>query len=236
MKLSTVLFDLDGTLLPMDQEVFVKAYLGLLSKRMAPHGYDPREIVDAVWKGTDAMVRNDGSRTNEAVFWNLFQARFGPKSLEDMPIFEDFYRADFELARGSCGFAPEAARTLELCRELGLRTTLATNPIFPALATRARIRWAGLEPECFDLITTYENSRFCKPNPLYYQEITEKLLVAPRECLMVGNDVQEDLAARELGMRVFLLTPCMIDRRDTDLSQFPHGDFEALHRFLKAIA
>ena len=44
-------------------------------------------------------------------------------------------------------------------KELGLRAVLATNPIFPAVATRSRIRWAGLEPEDFELCTTYENSR-----------------------------------------------------------------------------
>ena len=29
--LTTILFDLDGTLLPMDQEVFVKDYLGRMA-------------------------------------------------------------------------------------------------------------------------------------------------------------------------------------------------------------
>ena len=30
--IETVLFDLDGTLLPMDQDEFVNAYMGLLAK------------------------------------------------------------------------------------------------------------------------------------------------------------------------------------------------------------
>ena len=29
-KITTVLFDLDGTLLPMDQDLFVKSYFGIL--------------------------------------------------------------------------------------------------------------------------------------------------------------------------------------------------------------
>ena len=36
MKLDTVLFDLDGTLLPMDQDVFIKAYFGRLARKLAP--------------------------------------------------------------------------------------------------------------------------------------------------------------------------------------------------------
>lgn len=30
---TTILFDLDGTLLPMDMEAFTKAYFGLLAKK-----------------------------------------------------------------------------------------------------------------------------------------------------------------------------------------------------------
>jgi len=32
---------------------------------------------------------------------------------------------------------------------MGFRVALATNPIFPAIATEKRIRWAGLTPEDF---------------------------------------------------------------------------------------
>ena len=40
--IKTVLFDLDGTLLPMDQDNFVKAYFKNLAIKLAPHGYDPQ--------------------------------------------------------------------------------------------------------------------------------------------------------------------------------------------------
>lgn len=45
----------------------------------------------------------------------------------------------------------------------GFGVALATNPIFPSVATESRIRWAGLEPEEFALYTTYENTAYCKP-------------------------------------------------------------------------
>lgn len=48
MGITTVLFDLDGTLLPMDQDVFVKDYLKRLAMRMAGHGYDPDALVAAI--------------------------------------------------------------------------------------------------------------------------------------------------------------------------------------------
>lgn len=66
----------------------------------------------------------------------------------------------------------------------------------------SRIRWAGLEWEDFELVTTYENSRYCKPNPVYYRQTLEILGESSENCIMVGNDVQEDMMARELGMQV----------------------------------
>lgn len=42
MTIKTILFDLDGTLLPMDQEVFIKYYFGALVKHMEPEGYEPK--------------------------------------------------------------------------------------------------------------------------------------------------------------------------------------------------
>ena len=61
MAITTVLFDLDGTLLPMDQDQFVKMYFGLLAKALAPR--DPEALIRGVWTGTKAMMTNDGSRT-----------------------------------------------------------------------------------------------------------------------------------------------------------------------------
>ena len=108
---------------------------------------------------------------------------------------------------------------------MGLRVALATNPIFPAVATESRIRWAGLEPEDFELYTTYENIGYCKPNPDYYREIAKRLGVQPEECLMVGNDVTEDMVAQSIGMQVFLLTDCLINKERKDISLYPRGSF-----------
>lgn len=235
MSVKAVLFDLDGTLLPMDQEQFVKAYLSHMAAKMAPHGYDPKQLVETIWKGTAAMIKNDGSSRNENVFWNQFTNVFGQESLKDLPLFEEFYRKEFGLVREVCGHSPLAARVITRVQEKGLRAVLATNPIFPAIATENRMRWAGLSPEDFELYTTYENSRYCKPNPAYYRDILDRLGLSPEECVMVGNDVQEDMITQTMGMRVFLLTDCLIDREKTDLSRYPNGGFEQLLAFIDAL-
>lgn len=232
--LQAILFDLDGTLLPMDQEVFVKDYLGRMAKILSPYGYEPEKLVKAIWAGTGAMVKNDGSAINEEIFWSVFNGILEKNARDDEALFEKFYRTEFQKSKNVCGFCPEAARAIQKIKSMGYRVALATNPLFPAVATCSRIRWAGLQPNDFELVTTYENSRFCKPNPDYYREILGKLDLDGSECLMVGNDVGEDMIARKLGMQVFLLTDCLINRGNEDISQFPNGSFAELLRYLRS--
>ena len=231
--IDTVLFDLDGTLLPMDQDQFVHAYMTLLAKKLAPHGYEPKHLIDAVWSGTRAMVQNIGDTTNEEAFWADFCRIFGEGARKDTPLFEEFYAADFGHARQVCGFDPAAAEIVAMLKEKGVRLALATNPLFPAIATRQRIRWAGLKPEDFALVTTYENCRRCKPNPDYYREVLAALGSEAEECIMVGNDVDEDiLPARQVGMKTFLLTHSLLNRKGRDLEGIDRGGFGELKDFL----
>ena len=140
MRITTILFDLDGTLLPMDQEKFVHYYLGLLAKKLAPHGYDPDLLINGIWKGTGAMIKNDGSRTNEDVFWNTFERIMSKEARKDEALFRQFYENEFSGAKAACGFNPQAAETVKAIKSKGFRVALATNPIFPAIATENRIR------------------------------------------------------------------------------------------------
>ena len=235
MSIKVVLFDLDGTLLPMDQDTFIKAYLGGMAKKLAPHGYNPDELVKAVYAGMKAMTTNDGSCTNEEAFWAAFTGLLGEKVREDMPIFDEFYRNEFQDVKNICGFLPEAAQTVRKIKEMGYRVALATTPMFPSIATESRIRWAGLELEDFEIFTTYENYHFCKPSLNYYKEVVEKLGVKPEECLMVGNDVGEDMITEELGMKVFLLPADLINKVGKDISQYPQGDLTDLLKFIEGL-
>lgn len=233
--ITACLFDLDGTLLPMDQDEFVKAYFSGLVRAMIPYGYDPQLLVKAIGAGTMAMVHNDGSARNEAVFWKTAAKVFGRDIQSDEALFLHFYENEFQQVQNVCGKNPLAVQAIANIRAMGYRTILATNPLFPPAATRSRVRWAGLMPEDFELITTYDNSSFCKPNLDYYREILEKQGLKAEECLMVGNDVSEDMAARALGMRVFLLTDCLINRNGEDISAFPNGGFPELLTYVKAL-
>ena len=232
--MKTVLFDLDGTLLPMDQEAFGKAYIYGMAKAMAPYGYDVQELIRGIWTGTGAMVKNDGKTTNEDVFWDCFSKLMGRDTRVDEPHFEVYYQTEFQKVKNVCGFAPRAAEVIAFLKDAGCRVALATNPLFPQIATYSRARWAGLEPADFDLITTYENSRHCKPNPNYYRDVLEALGEPAENCIMVGNDVDEDiLAAGAVGIRTFLLTDCVINKSNADVTGVPQGGFPELLAFLK---
>lgn len=235
MSLQYILFDLDGTLLPMDQNAFIKAYFTRLAAKFAPRGYDGKTLAEAVWSGTKAMVANNGSRTNEEVFWEHFARVFGDDVRNDEPHFDEFYHTDFQSVQSSCGFDPRAAQTVAALKAMGFTLVLATNPIFPPLATESRMRWAGLNKEDFVLYTTYANSRHCKPNPDYYRDILDFLGAAPEQCLMVGNDATEDLIAETLGMKVFLMTDCLINGQNRDLSGYHQGSFPELMAYVEQL-
>lgn len=232
-KIDTVLFDLDGTLLPMDQDEFVKCYMGALAKTFAPAGYDPELLIGSVWKGTKAMVENDGSMTNRERFWKVFSEAMGQEMESKEPVFEQFYREQFGAAKAVCGYQPLAARVVRLLKEKGYTVILATNPLFPRVATYRRMEWAGLCPEDFSLVTTYEQEMYCKPDLNYYISILERFGKKPEQCLMVGNDVDEDMCTVTLGMKGYLLKDCILNRHEKPLEGFMAGSFGEFAGFVE---
>lgn len=232
MGIKAVLFDLDGTLLPMDQDVFVKKYFEGLSRRLKDRGYNPEELIKAVWLGTEAMIKNNGENINEQVFWQTFSKVFGKKVFDDKPYFDEFYKTDFLKIKEICGSYAKAPKLIEAIKQKGIKVVLATNPIFPEIATKNRASWAGLSLDDFEYVTTYENCKYSKPNLNYYKDIAAKLGVECDECVMVGNDVGDDMVAKALGMQVFLLTDNLINKDNCDISEFPNGNFDNLCEFL----
>jgi FMN phosphatase YigB (HAD superfamily) len=232
MKIKAVLFDLDGTLLPMDMDAFAKTYFGGLAKWLVPHGFEPQQFIQSIWKGVGAMVKNTGGRTNENVFWDTFKDIYGEGVRENEPYFDAYYRERFDEVQSTCGVVEKAKGIIDKIKSKGVTVALATNPLFPAIATKKRIKWAGLDENDFAIVTTYENCTHSKPNLDYYRDVLSTLNLKGEECIMVGNDVDEDMVAEMLGMKVFLITDCLLNKSGKDISVYPHGSFDELDKFL----
>ena len=231
MKFDAILFDLDGTLLPMDYDEFTAGYFGLLARAVAPLGYTKDSLISAMWKGVAAMMKNDGTMPNADRFWQVFASMIGEHIYADIPKFDDFYRHSFHNAKAFTQPTPSAAKAVALARECSEKVVLATNPLFPRVAVEARLEWAGISPDSFELITDYENSSFCKPNPAYFIEILDKIGADPKKCLMIGNNADEDIAAAQAaGISTFLITDCLI--ASGEIPSTPKGSFEELFAFL----
>lgn len=227
------LFDLDGTLLPMDMGKFTELYLQALCRRFVPViGIDAKTLVKAVWNGAEAMGKNDGLRLNREVFWKTMNTVCGRDMRVYEDDFDDFYRKEFIAAKNGTGFTPYAKQSVDYLKSKKCRLIVATNPIFPKASTYRRIEWAGLDPNDFEYITVYDNCSTCKPNLNYYADLCTFCGITPEDSIMVGNDVDEDMCASRLGFNTYLITDCLINRRGKDISVYNHGSFKEFYEYL----
>ncbi|MBB5173855.1 HAD family hydrolase [Texcoconibacillus texcoconensis] len=228
-----ILFDLDGTLLPMDTEVFVKYYMKELAQQVAPI-VDPDQFVKALLAGTEAMIKDqDAEKTNEVVFEETFLHLTGLKREEIWPVLDDFYESVFPTFSHLSEPTPLARKVVDEAVAQGYRVAVATNPLFPKAAIEHRLTWAGIADAPFELVTVYENSVFTKPHGAYYKEIARQLEVSPEDCLMVGNDKQEDMPAAEIGMQTYLVEGYVIDRGEPQYQIDGQGTLEDFYAWLK---
>lgn len=216
---------MDGTLIPFEQEEFIKVYFGELCKKLAPLGYEPEHTVKSIWAGTKAMIKNDGSKLNSEVFWEVFSSMNEGKP-DAKALCDEFYTNEFNKAKCIVKYDVDRKPLIEKLRAKGLKVVLATNPLFPADGMNTRMGWVGLSPEDFDHVTHYDNSTYCKPFPGYFKEIMDKLGVKPEECIMIGNSVQDDMAAVNAGMKVFLVPEWLENPQQADYSALPQGTLD----------
>lgn len=201
-----ILFDLDDTLLRNDMTSFVQSYFTSLAPRISRY-FPKNDFIQIITQATQCMIEAPrGQKTLHQVFAENFEMMSGLRFAEIEPVFIEYYSNEFKSVRSVCRPIPQALTLLQAARRITDRIVLATIPIFPRIAIEERLRWAEVDDFPFRLITSFENMHCCKPNPAYFTEIAEQLNCAPQDCLMVGNDHVDDLAAKAAGMKVFLLT------------------------------
>ncbi len=225
-KITTVLFDLDGTLLPFEQEEFIHSYFKRLAIKLIPMGFEKDPLIKAIWTGMEAMIRNDGTKTNEAAFWEVFEGLLQTKRelLED--VFLEFYQKEFDAVKEVVTEGIDRKSLIENLKSKGYQLVLATNPVFPKEAVATRLSWINLSFDDFTYVTTFENSSYCKPNLGYYQDILKAIGKQPEECVMIGNNTLEDMVSGKLGITTGLVTTNLENQNNYDVNQFTHGTLE----------
>lgn len=222
-KINTVLFDLDGTLLPFNQDEFIHSYFSLLAKKMIPMGFEKDSLIKGILAGMDAMFNNDGTKTNEEAFWEIFEELLKVKREDLLDVFEEFYTKEFDEVKE---IIPEGSSCRELIDKLkakGYTLVLATNPLFPKKAVATRLSWIDLSPDDFSHVTTFDNSVYCKPNIEYYKNILKEINKKPEECVMIGNNIVEDMICEKIGITVGLVVTNIENKGNCDINQFTHG-------------
>jgi FMN phosphatase YigB (HAD superfamily) len=199
----TILFDLDGTLLHNDMDEFLPPYLEMLSARVA-HLLPPRQFIAHLMAATQIMMANDGRATNEEVFAQAFFPLLGHSRDEVEPIFVDFYTNDYPNLKKYTSPKPEARQVVQQAFDQGYDLVIATNPLFPAIATLQRLEWAGIADFPYKLVTSYENSCATKPNLLYFEQILDTV-GHPADAALVVGDEDMDMVAAHLGCATFLV-------------------------------
>ena len=230
-----IFFDLDGTLLGMDDEAFLKLYFINMVQYCNKNGLDGRLIAEGIEYGTMAMINNCGTDTNETIFWKSFEkyTRLKRKKLEN--ILNQFYITDFNKVQPSCFLKKDAIEIIRVLKDKGYPLYLTTNAIFPRVAVLQRLKWAGLKENNFEYITTYENTYFCKPNPKYYQSVIKQFDLNSNEILMIGNDVLEDGIIQTLNVDFYLLKDSILNRKNLDIIAKYSTDIQGLLEFVKQL-
>ncbi|MBI9012668.1 MAG: HAD family hydrolase [Clostridiales bacterium] len=233
--MKAILFDLDGTLLPMDIEKFIYLY----GKSVSEAFYDFTEvdrIFPQVMHSVKDTVMNTEKKKNFDKFFDHFEMHMPRAKEEYIKRFNEFYIEGFEKVKSATSSSAEIVEAVDILKSKGFKLIIATNPVFPMAANISRIRWAGLTIESFDYITSFEENHYCKPHLKFYKEVLEQNGLEAEDVLMVGNDVQEDLCIKSLGAKTYLLEDHIINRKpdepiDTDF----RGTYHDFLQFVKSL-
>jgi len=230
--ITTLLFDLDDTLVQMNRQGLTWSFLALLVPVV--RGVVPLWRLYPVARTVIRKTKSHGSHlTNFEAMTAALCQETGVSHAHAVACIRRF-EATFERMAWRFKAVPHARETLELAEKLGYRLALATNPSTPQSMVKARLRWAGLEHVKFEFCTHSEVMTRCKPDPAYYEELCQKWTLVPQQCLMIGNDVVMDLPAADAGIHTFLLSTSLAPRLPTHRPPPDYiGDYSQLQALLR---
>jgi FMN phosphatase YigB (HAD superfamily) len=216
-----ILFDLDGTLLPMETDDFIKLYFSELTKKFTPTKFDSKLVIEGINYGLKEMYKDKSDNLNHIHFWKGFEEKTTYLKDEVYDIFTDFYSNEFLKLGEYCEDKGYSKLIVNELNEKGYKLILATNPLFPMVAQMSRAGLVGLNEDDFEYVTSMENSTKLKPDYLYFEEIITKLNINKEEVIMIGNDVSDDMfAAKKAGIKGILITDHLLNNYQMDDTEF----------------
>ena len=233
-RVNTILFDLDGTLLPIDGQTFERIYFTNLAKHFADV-YDAKTLIQLIWSATKVMVKDTSDITNEQVFMENLEALVGSDITWMQDRFMHFYATDFDQLRTAVTPNSNVLEAVKILKEKGYQCVIVTNPMFPKIAIEKRIAWTGLNRDDFSYVTSFEKNTACKPQLKLYEEVLRHLELKVEDCLMVGNDIEEDMVVAKMGMDHYLITDHVM--QDESIPDFVKrsGDYNNFLEFVKEL-
>lgn len=202
-----ILFDMDGTLVDDSMDTFLPSYFAALTKKLASV-VAPDKFIAQLQASTRAMVAsNDPTCTMADAFAADFFSKIGVPREILTPLIDDFYAREYPQLRAFVKPISRARDLVARAIQRGHPIVIATMPVFPRTAIRQRMEWGHIADFPYALVTDYETMHASKPNPAYYREIAALIGCAPADCVMIGNEVQNDiLPAKRAGMKTFWVT------------------------------
>lgn len=232
--IDTLLFDLDGTLLAVDTYQLMRSYYKGIKQTF--EGFIcPQTIRSCICTSYKEMLENSGVITNQEALLNSLEKFLEDKLEQYKAVLEDFYCTGFKKNQRLVRKVPEMIDSIKILKEKCYQMVIVTNPIYPINAVISRLQWAGLNPDDFSYISSCEHNHFCKPSLQLFLEIARDIDKAPEQCILVGNDIQEDIIASQIGMKTYLVTNYLINREKEDYECTYSGTFEDFLSFVRGL-
>lgn len=229
-----VLFDLDGTLLRAQMTTFIPRYVHALADYCADR-VKPKKFEKAMLSSIRKLIHEEGDSvaTNEERVYASMKRELNLPEEMIRDSLDHFEQNGLDGLQDLIHPVPLAQKIIADCAQKDVPLILATNPVFPRFMIQARMKWAGLKEASFTHVTSYENSYHCKPQLGYFRDLVDMLGIAPEKCLMVGNDINHDLAAVGVGMKAYLVDTWLVERGGPEWPCEYRGDHRALQIFLE---
>ncbi len=229
--IDTILFDLDGTLLPMDFDHFMKLYFYHIGEYFSDL-IEPKKLIGDILQATDYMARMKNDKTNEENFMEHFAGLIDGDIDVYKNRFNDFYINHFDFVQASTSPSSLMNQCVKILKEKGYTLCIATNPLFPRVANLRRLKWGNIDIDDFLYMSTFEQNKYNKPFIEYFQEVLDHIVKRPEDCLMVGNDLSDDLPAQKIGIKTYIITDHLLNKNNVENTADYIGDYQAFYDFV----